>query len=30
MVFRLKKELSPTTTITTKGGKTRTVLKYPI
>jgi hypothetical protein len=30
MVFRLKKELAPTTTITTKGGETRTVLKYPI
>jgi hypothetical protein len=30
MVFRLKKELAPTTTITTKGGERRTVQLYPI
>ena len=29
-VFRLKKELAPTTTITTKGGERRTVHLYPI
>jgi hypothetical protein len=30
MVFRLKKELAPTTTITTKGGERKTVHLYPI
>jgi hypothetical protein len=30
MVFRLKKELAPTTTITTKGGEKKTVHLYPI
>jgi hypothetical protein len=30
MVFGLKKELAPTTTITTKGGETKTVHLYPI
>jgi hypothetical protein len=30
LVFRLKKECAPTTTITTKGATRRTVLKYPI
>ncbi len=30
MVFRLKKELTPTTTITTKTGEKKTVHLYPI